>query len=166
MSSTPVVAQRKQQSAKAKIEKKLSAIESILVSGQLDRLPNSMKPATFADWVDDELGIEKFSRNLLYSKKACYTKVRQDMDSLLGKVEAIRLKEPKKVNEGIELLKRVETAELRAQTFANDYQLVLAELHDRDDEIERLKLQLRRSRESNGKVTVLRAVKPTKKTDK
>jgi hypothetical protein len=173
MGRTPAIAIIKQHAAKAKFEKKLSVFESILGSSQLESLPKTMRPTTFADWEDTELGVFKFSRNLLYPKsgegvpkKDEYSILRTQMETLLEKLKNLRLKKSKKENKEDDLLERVEVAERRAQTYVNNYQLVLVELQERDQQILQLKLQVRRAREKDGKVTILKTVVSKKSTDK
>lgn len=158
LSGTPVIAVRRREEALEKFSYKIKKLEELLDAGNFDRLPKRLQPTTFIAWEDEELGIKKLSRNLLYGKTEQYAVLHLKLEYLLKAIAKAKNKGSKKEDNVKKLIERLETAERRAQTYVNDYSIVTAELSERIKEISRLEQQLGRVRETSRKITPLQAV--------
>lgn len=155
----PVIAIRRRENALAKFSFKITKIKELLKTGEIERIPVKMRPTTFVEWEDQELGVEKISRNSLYETDDAYTALHNEMRAVLAQLTDTRSGNIKKEKKTEKLNEKIKTLEARIQIYVNDYTEAKAELQQKDKELARLRAQLNRINEHEEKVKNLHQVK-------
>jgi len=155
----PAIALKRRNDAIKKYVFKLKKLEELLETNAIESIPKNMRPATFVAWIDETLGIERFSRNALYETDVEYTALHEKMEHLLERLAKKRQSKSKKESEISNLREQLKTAERRIQSYVDAYTAARAELQEKDKEIARLLLQLNRMKDYDQKVTPLRSVR-------
>jgi chromosome segregation ATPase len=156
--SKPVIAVRRREAALAKFSFKIEKIKELLAGGDIQRIPSKMRPTTFVEWEDQELGVQKISRNSLYETDKEYTSLHIEMHAILARIVNVRTGNNKKEKVTEKLQDKINVLEARIQNYVNDYSEAKSELLKKDKEIARLRTQLIRARENEGKIKHLRSV--------
>lgn len=159
MTFVPAIAKRRHLNAIQNFTRKVEALESILSQGNLDRFPKRGSISSFASWSDNELSVVALSRAVIYDNSDEYLRLRERMKVALGRLKAMRSKRGKKENSEDLLRGRVKRAEVRAQTYVNQYSIVMTELAELKKENERLRDKLARLETSRAKITPLHLIK-------
>lgn len=159
---TPPVAIFKREAALEKFRFKIDKLNELIDLGELELIPESMKPTTFAAWEHGEIGVYRFSRNALYESDDRYLKLHSDMRVVLQRLEKLRTKANKKEKRSTHLADKVESLEHRVRTMVNDYSIVKAELDAATKVISRLKVELKRARDDSNSIIHLKSIKNRK----
>jgi hypothetical protein len=155
----PAIALRRREEAIRKFSFKLNKLEELLDLDKVDQVPQKMRPTNFVEWDDEELGVEKFSRNSLYETDEEYIVLIERMKLLLALLAKKRAAGSKKENQIKKLREQLEAAERKAQAFVNDYTAVRAKLDEAERKMEVLRLQVQRMKENRSKIVPLKSVK-------
>ena len=163
---TPHVALQRRKAAIEKFDHKVKTLETLLEADTIENVPDNMRPTTFVEWEDEELGVLKFSRNALYETDEEYIKLHNRMKVVLAALAKKRSRPSKVENDATRLKDKTEVLERKLQAFVNDYAMVRSELEDKNKEIIRLRLELQRIRENGSSITRLRPVKKPSDNEK
>ncbi len=158
MTRAPAIALQRQQETTAKIEHKLSVLEKLISRNELGRFPRNVSIASFASWADDELGVSKISRSVLYDSSPEHKALLNRLKTMLGRVALARSAPKRKANEAEGLRQKLAEANERAQSYVNQYSMAKAESAEAHREIERLKARVQRLTAAAAKLTPLRQV--------
>ncbi len=158
MTRTPAIALRRHQDATTKIAHKLSVLEKMISGNELGRFPRNVSITSFASWADDELGVSKISRSVLYESSPEYAALFNRLKAALGRVMLARSAPKRKANEAESLRQKLAEANERAQSYVNQYSMAKAESAEAQREIERLRARVQRLTTAAAKLTPLRQV--------
>lgn len=158
MTTKTIIAVQRHDEAVRKFTTKIKVLGELLTEGKLHQFPERVSISSFVKWENSEIGVELFSRSILYSKLPPYPLLCTQMEILIKRLIVLRSKSLKKANKESDLQNALADAKAQAASFRDQYSTAMSELRDARDEISRLKLRISRDTAIKKKVVSLRSM--------
>lgn len=123
------VSAKKLAGTRSVVDAKLKQLREYVKARNFDAYPGPGHVPDFASWTDVELGLQEFSKSVLYTKNY-RDKQLVELNELLDKLRAGRLRIARKAQVVQELEEKVKAAEGKAQSYIDQWSMKAAEAED------------------------------------